>query len=404
MLSVGIDDSSAEQPESSEGDPEPFSLMHSLPLYCREPLLVSEMATALLPSRTPGLLAVIGYQPDSPDVRRIVVNFETPTPYLFLASGRISKPDLERVQLDRFMIDRQLVTGTTPFEGRISAQTSPLPDFVAEAGDRRLGIDCVQFGERDRREAHASIAAIRDAIMTTSRDRFQHLAGSLVYIWFGHENYKARAYRSGRDKEAIEALLAALEGYRVDPDAVRNTGAGDIPEKHPRLNLRDIPGGGRFYAIPLFGEPRTRFFMATGLELGMGFSFVDSGVAGWDRVAQMISDHDKPNYDVLLVTVGGPDRAGLYYISEELVLAEMLSHAPSIPRPQYVTIVYLHSWETGAIWRLVWGSDEVPKETADLEWWSPPIRPSSINVVPLATPPFLIGGDRPLVFTSLSVS
>lgn len=386
-MSVGYDPLGARTnpsaPITSEGD----AFLHTVPLIPTEDLKLSWMFGSILPWQAPALTGINGAPTGEPDIRRLAFAFEWPVPY-FLSErlgATLSKTERERLHLDQYFTDHLIANGRLPYEGAVKPEQPPRPDFVINEGSDARGIDCVQLALPTRRGAHGSFRAIRDAVLQQPRQRFVHLAGSMIYVWFERENQLVRPCRAGRDRAAIHHIVDALSNYKVDRDRYRTDLALEFPRQHPGWTTEQMEAGGIFYGVPLQGYPSTRFFMSTGFELGLAFTSIADAASGWKSLIELLESHDQPGFDHLLVTVGGPDEAGFGYLAEELLLIEMLRDPKDIPKPRYVTKVTLHSWETGEIVDLKWGPD--PKQSFPdemiLNRVNGRIRPSSIQVLPV---------------------
>jgi hypothetical protein len=61
-----------------------------------------------------------------------------------------------------------------------------------------------------------------------------------------------------------------------------------------------------------------------------------------------IREHDKPEIDQLLLTAGEPDRNGLRYPAEELLVASLLNESATAIQVRYIRGIWLHMWGAGA--------------------------------------------------------
>jgi hypothetical protein len=62
----------------------------------------------------------------------------------------------------------------------------------------------------------------------------------------------------------------------------------------------------------------------------------------------MISRKDRPGNDVLLVSVGAPNRVGNQYLAEEVLGSFMLEN-PEPVSARHLSAAYMHFWGTGRI-------------------------------------------------------
>lgn len=340
-----------DEPPSVEGPPR-SGFLRSFPLYMSSEL-VGEITTVtrLLADGTPVLLSVMGQRPESMDRSELVVAYEWPVPYFVVPTGELAQEALEHEHYEGFRTDHLLGTGTLPYD---DAKPGPNPpDIIASRDHEPIRIDCTQFTLEERRQAHGSFERLQAELLKEPRERFAHLAGYIVYMWFLGKTRDSlvRPHRVATQGRAIRSVIEALATYQANPGQLRVKQGAPLPERHPDLGEVTTVEGCRFYAVPL-GDifPPTRQFTALGFELALGFVTTHDGSAAWEQLQRLIAEHDNDDIDDLLVTVGGPNKRGLAYPSDELVIAQLLGERPeSFQIPTHLSRVLLHLWSSGKI-------------------------------------------------------
>jgi hypothetical protein len=272
----------------------------------------------------------------------VIINGEWPIPGVPSAD----KESMERLHLDRFCTDTLIGTGLLPY-GDISPGSDP-PDFVGKSSGQEVGIECTQLTSPVRREVKALFERVRAAIEDTNRDRFRHLRGVNIYMWFDVEGQISKPPRR-TDPEFVAEILEGLDAYRFDP-AKAGLPSLELPNQAPDLNIHTTPSGCRFYGIAMANAvPATPFFVRLGFEIGLAYTTVHTRDDAIDELARLIDGHDHPRTLDLLITVGGPDIAGYVYPSEDALAIFALEEWFLAKRPDHLRIVYLHRWSTGSI-------------------------------------------------------
>lgn len=297
------------------------------------------------------LMAMQGHSRESPSEKRLFIGHEIPYPLLNQIAP-MDKRTLERLHLERFVTDYYMGTGKTPFSTLKEGQDPP--DFVAPDTDGGLGIDCTQFTAQERREAYALFENLRQAILDSDRKGFEQLRGLFMFLWFGDSSQALQLPPKQPDTAAVEALLKRLARYTYAPSKGIVPFSWDMPEQAPDLGIQNAPEGS-FYGTPILGaSPLSLFFCSTGFELGLAYSTTHSPSSVMEEIRRLVSKHDKPEVDQLLITIGGPNHWGLVYPCEE-ALFDLLLGTGSLPvlTTNHIKNVTLHSWETGRIVQLL---------------------------------------------------
>jgi hypothetical protein len=174
----------------------------------------------------------------------------------------------------------------------------------------------------------------------------------MIYMWFGGPGSLDRPFRSD-DEQAIAELVQGLVNYRPDPERMRIQGGG-LPANAPDPATSTTDSGASFYAIPLaFAAPSTLLFAVHGFEVGLAFATEHTAASAWGEVARLITDHDRPGVDWLLVSVGTPNRLGQVFPSDEAVARFAIDHPRSLTAPPHIKRVTLRFWDSGEAWDLL---------------------------------------------------
>ena len=274
----------------------------------------------------------------------------------------LDKPTLERLHLERFRSDYAMRLGRIPFDGvRVGANP---PDFEIETPDGWKRLDCMVLPFEDRRKGHALFLRLRDKLMAEQRD-CSNIADCWVQIWFsGGGGLPPKK----NDQQTVDQLAALLEAYEIDRAAIAAVMAG-IPESGfpaqlpAALMLQEVADGSAGVHVAPHAEGwaaalETPFANALGFECGFGMA-TSWTVSDFDAELQRLPvQHDKPEIQHALVTIGGPDNAGTRFPGED-ALAQFFS----TPRPvavgpfTHLEQVSFHFWGSGMVGELRYPSE-----------------------------------------------
>lgn len=208
----------------------------------------------------------------------------------------------------------------------------------------------------ERRAAFGLFKRVRAALVRSaaeSRSRFAALAGLVVYMSFEGAAGKPEFPPGSSDANAVSKIVERLSEFRpeIDPTWVE----GDIPPvQAPPITMGSTSFGCRFHAAPFTNAlPDTPFFISTGFEVGFGMLSIHRPAGAWQQVVEIVERKDREGTDDLIITVGGPDRDGYAFPSEELVADLALRFAAQPPIAQHLSSVRLHFWTTGRIVQLI---------------------------------------------------
>ncbi len=323
----------------------------AVPTFISEQIVEAGMVARFGPWSPPMLMAIKGRTCGSPSEKRLFIGYETPYP-LLNQTAQMNKHKLEHLHLERYLTDYYMGTRKMPF-GTFTDGNDP-PDFVVTDKNGRLGVDCTQFTAQERRGAYALFEGLRQAILDSDRSRLEHLRGLFLFLWFGDPSHAPKLPPKKADAAAVGSLLGRLVQYRHDPSKGIVPCSEGMPEQAPDLGIENAPEGS-FYGTPIQKAwPLSLFFCSMGFELGLDYSTTHSPSSVMGEIERLVTKHDKPEVDHLLITVGGPNRWGLVYPCEE-ALFDLLLGTGSLPAltTDHIKNVTLHSWETGRIVQLL---------------------------------------------------
>lgn len=296
----------------------------------------------------------------------IILAFENGV-QLFGPGVTLDKAALERLHLERFRSDYTMRLGSIPFDGvRVGANP---PDFEIKTRDdgwKRL--DCMILPFEDRRNGHALFLRLRDKLMTEQRD-FSNIADCWVQIWFsGGGGLPPKK----SDQDTVDQLAALLEGSEIDRAAIAAVVAG-IPESGFPAQLpaalmpQELPDGSAGVHVAPHAEGwaaavDTPFAKALGFECGFGMATTWT-VSDFDAELQrLLAQHDKPEIQHALVTIGGPDNAGTRFPGEDALVQFLSTPRPMAVGPfSHLEKVSFHLWGSGMVGELSGREDPDPK-------------------------------------------
>ncbi len=325
-----------------------------LPVEIKSGFQVARMVVRSAPWLPPPLHGMIGHDTETKE-SRILITSETPIHAIPWYSS-VTKEKLEEIHLEKFGTDFCLARGIFPYHN--ARRSDEPPDFIVDGEDKKeIKLDCTQFAVSARRQAHALFTAVRTALFEAPPNHYEHLRGLMVSVWAsGKRGFNDLPPRSPERK----AFLEALRNYRFNPEAGITTGLGPAPIVAPQLDLHSTDGGWHFLATPIgVSVPASPFFCRNGFELAFHYPTDHRAKELWGELARLITKHDKPEIDELLVTVGAPDYNGFIYPSELVLYDFMLENFNITLALRHIKRLFIHSWETGRIIQLWPESSEI---------------------------------------------
>jgi hypothetical protein len=261
--------------------------------------------------------------------------------------ARLDKAFVEFAHLQRFAADARLASGADPYTAIEQNQTDP-PDFFAWQEDgARVGVELAAFSIEERRQAQALFGVLKKRLIDQQRHRTGHLAGTCVVVRFGEgQNPNTRPPRT-TDEAAADELIEALVTYRPDVERLRVDLADGGPVQLPPLGDITTPRQATFFAMPLLNaSPTGLFHTLTGFEIALSYTTCHTAATVGETLDRLVQDHDKPGVDVLVLSVGAPDRNGAMYPLEQFLSDLYLTH-PRVLTTNNIARVIMHRWGTG---------------------------------------------------------
>jgi hypothetical protein len=220
---------------------------------------------------------------------------------------------------------------------------------------------------------------IREAIVKEDRERLAHLIGHVIYMWF-HDTDARRLPKTpprSVNVEEVASIVDALSAYRFDPDAFTFDPIqtnGELPERLETVKFSDDLPGITFYAMPLQQcVPETTFFLLNGFEIGLAYCTSEHLSSVQSELVRTLKAHDKKESPNILVTVGGPDRFGFSYPSEQYLIETALSESFELPEFKHIKTITLHIWGTGRIQSIL------PQKTSSQELFPGQYSPATYH-------------------------
>lgn len=324
--------------------------MTLVPVFLEKEFLVRAMLGAATPWGAPLLLGLAGSRPAAPEDQLTLLVYEWPVEEWANIGGAIGKGELEELHLARIQSDVLASQGSTPFES-VSRGADP-PDFVATYRGQSVGLELTQLTLTDRRLAHGLFRRVRNALLEANRRDLQHLQGCVLYMWFGDEGDPTGLPHRRSDDVPLQAIVDAVIEYELAPGPMLMPN-GALPEQAPDPRIDRTRFAASFYPVPMINAvPTTTFFDRTGFEIGLGYTTELSPESAWGELDRLVTAHDTPGVDVLVVTAGGVDSFGTSFPSETIAADLALSDARELSPPEHIKELWLHRWDTGEVQQL----------------------------------------------------
>ena len=266
-------------------------------------------------------------------------------------TAEIQKDTLERFHLESFRADYVLQMGTPPFDSvRRGPDPNMAPDFVVVNNGAEERLDCAVLADHHRRSSYRLMENLRNRLIQGAGDRdFSGIAGCIVSVWFGESLAEHPPRRS--DDSVVEPLLDLLAETRVDREGIarliQEVAERGFPQVMPPVvATRSTSDGSAGFVANVVANAQAGQAFATGLgfELQLSRPAELTAESAISELRRIVSDHDKPEIEHLLVTAGGPDRAGVRYPGEEVVAAFIAEQEDlSIPA-DHLRRLTLHLW------------------------------------------------------------
>jgi hypothetical protein len=315
--------------------------LHLLPTLIPKGMQATAMTVSMSPWLAPAFSGVTGTTTDTASPA-LAVTFEWPMSWLRTTSP-LTKFDREWLFARRYSCDQALATGQHAFSD-IQPGDDP-PDTIAQTAAGRIGVESTALTIQGRREAHGLFMKLRQRLQASEPAAFAKLVGHLVYVWFEDPGVPGIALPHKRsDESALEALAAALAEYEPQTQQLW-VPSGPLPQQAPDLPLAGTSAGAKFYAVPFMSAaPSSMLFSLAGFELGLALTTFLTAEEAWNEIERLVTEHDQPGVDLLLVTAGGPDANGNVFPVEEAVIDFIAAHPGRFSsRPDHINSVVMHS-------------------------------------------------------------
>ena len=324
--------------------------LHLLPTLIPRGMQATAMTVSMSPWLAPAFSGVVGTTTDTASPA-LAVTFEWPMNWLRTTTP-LPKFDREWLFVRRYSCDQALAMGRHAFAD-VQPGGDP-PDVTALTDAGSIGVESTALTIEGRREAHGLFIEVRRRLQASEPAAFAKLVGHLVYIWFEDPGAPGITLPHRRsDDTALDALVAALAEYEPQTQQLWIP-SGPLLQRAPELPLAETSAGAKFYAVPLVSAaPSSMLFSLAGFELGLAFTSFFTADEAWGEIRRLISEHDQPGVDLLLMTAGGPDAHGNVFPVEEAVMEFVATHPGGFDSPpEHVKTVVLHSWATARAFQI----------------------------------------------------
>jgi hypothetical protein len=252
---VGMAESSAEDATSPESAQSAY--MTLLPLILKEATMMIGTVAIPSPWGAPLVMGATGVSPDG-DPLLILMN---ETPVNFMRTARpLDDPDkwqLEMLHLQRLGVDARAATGSELFAA-IEKGSDP-PDAIVYGTGGPVGWELTTLSVESRRVANDLFGRVRMRLALQQRHRLTHLAGHMIYMWFGMASQETGLPYRSNDQAAVDQLVDALVAYHPDPSQYTvDVSAG--PPGHLPAGFKEAvsaPGDVGFFSTPFLNAVPT---------------------------------------------------------------------------------------------------------------------------------------------------
>jgi hypothetical protein len=266
--------------------------------------------------------------------------------------SEVQKELLERFHLECFRADHVLSYARAPWD--LVERGGDPPDFVVWSGEEQHGVDCAVFADHHRRLGYVLMDHLRDRLVAGADGRdFSGVAGCVLSVWFGPTLSDLPPKRW--DDSIIEPLLDAIAACRVDHEAVARLNAEiaqrGFPQVMPPVVATGSFGNNAGFVANVVAGPAegARFSTGLGFEVQLSRPAELSAANVLQQVQRIVTSHDKPAIEKLILTAGGPDRRGIRYPAEEAVAAFLLAQEGVEVAAKHLRAVAVHLWSARRI-------------------------------------------------------
>lgn len=264
----------------------------------------------------------------------------------------VDKARLERFHLECYRSDHVLQFGEAPFE---AVAAGDRPDFTVTTGGQQVRLDCAALADDHRRLGFRLIGHLRERLVAGGGGRdFSGVAGCLLSVWFGATLDQLPPKRW--DDSIIDPLLDAIAECKVDHAAIarltQEVAERGFPQVFPPVVAtgRTTDESAGFVANAVLGPTEgTRFSTSLGFEIQLHLQDQMTYRGAKARLDRIVSQHDQPHIEHLLLTAGGPDRTGMRFPGEEVIAGFLLEQPGLDLEVAHLKRVTLHLWSARRI-------------------------------------------------------
>jgi hypothetical protein len=253
---------------------------------------------------------------------------------------------LELTHVTQYRADLTALTGRDDYVDAAEQPHSDPPDLVMQttSGDR-VGVDMTSLVDGLRRRLEANANELLSGLYLRMPD-CPRLDGWSIQI--SQPDSDARPPKL-LDREIVSELLPAL--LAMEPRDHQVVLSFPLPDHLSVTPLR-LPSGIEVLAYPgSSGQPR-----GGGSRFDLRYTHPNrvTAVQAADELVRIVTEHDKPSVQELVVTIGGPSRSGLVHPADwmflDLVKDQPTQHSREEHHPwRYLRKVRVHDWRTGEI-------------------------------------------------------
>jgi hypothetical protein len=266
-------------------------------------------------------------------------------------TARVDKERLERFQLERFSADFVLREGTPPFE-HVQVGGNP-PDFLVQTFDGRSEqVDLAALPLQDWRTASRLFQQLLEKLQCGAPGHdLSNLAGCDVDVSF---NQLAGLPPKKTDSTLVEPLLHAMSEIRIDWEVWRTynaklqSGPPAVGDQVPTgyMGTTTTPDEEAMLTVNGVVDPLTPGVPPNGpvnVQFNMTMQFTATEALA--LMQRLVTQHDKPQIDHLIIHVGAPDVDGWWYPAEEILARFVLERADVAVQATHMERVTVHLWQ-----------------------------------------------------------
>lgn len=263
--------------------------------------------------------------------------FERATPWEHMTDA--TKEQREAAQLERFMRDYHLATGSA-FADRPARRGGDPPDFVVEQEGKDVGVEVTHLVYAERVVAWQATRALKQALLSTPVNRFDHLRGSCVYLKIDSE-----AGLPAPGPRGVKEILRALDRFRPVPN--------DISQPTDQLppGIVQLIGRVGMMAVPLSQRESGLLARSRGFDIALATQTDVWESQAWETLADRVAKKDRNGSDLAVVSCGAPVTGGYSFPSDDLAgeALEVAAETRALPTTRHLGVVYVHTWASERI-------------------------------------------------------